>query len=107
MDKRELQIIQELMEELQGQMDHSEDDFAERLGRKKPGIEVTKIEAGPESEEELMEDSELEDAEEAMGKDLDGDMEMGEDPEHAAAVMGAMEDSPEESLKRRLMKLRG
>lgn len=97
MDKRELQIIQDLMEELQGQMDHSEEDFASRLGRKKPEIEVTKIEAGPKSEEDLMEDSELEDQEEAMGQDLDGDMEMGSE----------MKDSPEEALKRRLMKLRG
>ena len=44
MDRKELQLIQELMSELSDQMELGEDDFNERLGRKKPAIEVTKIE---------------------------------------------------------------
>lgn len=107
MDKKELQVIAELMDKLQEQMDPSEDDFAERLGRKKPGIEVVKVEG-------KMEDPDMEHAEEELGMDLDHDMEEGESPEHQAKVLGGMGDeddedmlSPEESLKRRIMKMRG
>lgn len=105
MDDRKLEIIQQLMEELQGEMEYSKDDFEERLGRKKPKVEVVKIEGKlPFGEEK---------AEEMFGEDLDGDSEMGEDPEHVAKVLDEGEDcdyeeemSPEASLKKRLMKLR-
>lgn len=99
MDKREMQLIMELMEELQDQMKYGEEDFSERLGRKKPEIDVIKVEG-------KMEDPKLEHMEEELGTDLDDDQEMGEDPEHMEMVLG--EDvSPEEKLKQRLMKLRG
>lgn len=96
-DKSELSVIRELMEKLVGEMSPSEDDFAERLGRKKPDLEVVKVGVGM--------DPKMEMAEEMSGKDLDGDMEEGEDPKHAAMVMDEGM-SPEEKLKQRLMKLR-
>lgn len=99
MDKRDLMAIQELMNELKDKMEFSEDDFNDRLGKPK-GVEVIKVEGGE------MPDKDLEDQEEMVGEDLDDDMEMGEDPVHAAKVLGAQND-PEEELKRRLMKLRG
>lgn len=91
-----LSVIKELMEKLVGEMEPTEDDFAERLGRKKPDLEVAKISVGVDPKEKM---------EEMTGKDMDDDMEMGEDPEHAAMVM---DDgmSPDEKLKQRLMKLR-
>ena len=101
MEDSKLAIIAELMEELQGKMDLDADDLESRLGRKKPGVEVTKIEG-----KLPMGDEELEQAEEMTGEDLDHDMEMGEDPEHAAMVLDES-TSPEEKLKQRLMKLRG
>jgi hypothetical protein len=77
MERDEMQIIKELMEELQDHMKYSEDDFGERLGRKKPEVEVMKIEAEP------ME-SEME------GVGMEDEME-----------------GPEDKLKKRLLKLRG
>jgi hypothetical protein len=106
MDNKELDIIKELMEQLQGEMQYGKDDFEERLGRKKPEMQVIKIEGELPKEG----DDELEEKEELLGRDLDGDMEQGEDPEHAAMVLGRdMEEklSPEDELKKRLMKLRG
>lgn len=74
--KDEFEIIMGLMEDLQDKMQYGEDDFSERLGRKKPDLEMMKVEVEPVEEmEEGYEDEE----------------EMG----------------PEESLKSRLMKLRG
>lgn len=96
MDKRELEVIQQLMEELKDQMEYGEDDFSERLGRKKPDIEVIKMEG------ELP----LEREEELEGEDLDNDMELGEDPEHAAMILDDEMMSPEDKLKKRIMKLR-
>lgn len=75
---RKLEIIQELMEQLQGMMDPSAEDFESRLGREKPTVEVLDLES-----EEPMEGSE--------DVAMDGDLEFG----------------PEEKLKSRLMKLRG
>lgn len=95
-----LKVIQQLMQELQDEMQYGEDDFAERLGKKKPDIEVVKVEGS------MDQDPMLEKKEEKLGMDLDGDMEMGEDPEHAEMVMGE-DEGPEEKLKNRLMKLRG
>lgn len=96
MEDRKFEIIQQLMEELQEYMQPSGEEIDERLGRKKPGVEVAKIEIGG---------PDLESKEEMLGEDLDGDMEMGEDPEHAAMILG--DESPEEKLKSRLMKMRG
>ena len=74
----EFEIIEKLMEELKEKMQYGEEDFAERLGKKKPEVEVTKIEGEmPLEGEELM----------------SGEMEIAE--------------SPEDKLKNRLLKLRG
>jgi hypothetical protein len=80
--KEQLEIIIGLMDELKEKMAYGEDDLSERLGRKKPEVEVMKmeVEADP------------------MG----GEMEEEEDDEE----MIASEESPEEKLKKRLMKLR-
>lgn len=101
MDEK-LKIIQELMEELKESMEYDSDDFDSRLGRKPKtrGVEIVKIEGS--------EDPEMEHEEEMLGEDLDHDMEMGEDPEHAAMVMDRGEEmSPEEKLKDRILKMRG
>ena len=87
MQKRELQLIQELMEELQGKMEHSEEDFNERLGRKPEAMAIEVEGEMPMGEEEMPD---------PMPMSMEGEMDM-EDEE---------EESPESSLKRRLMKLR-
>lgn len=84
MDDKTLEIIKELMEQLQDEMKPSAMDFDERLG-KKPKVEVIKVEGKLPGEEGL-------EKEEDMGMDLDSD--------------GEMEMGPEDSLKKRLMKLR-
>lgn len=73
-----LATIKKLMEELAGQMEYSSDDFEERLGRKKPDVEVSVVKGEiPDDEvEEIAEVPELE------------------------------EDDEEDSLKNRLMRLR-
>lgn len=86
MEDRKMQIIGQLMEELQELMEPDESDFSERLGREKPpGIEVMKVEGSI--------DPSLESEQE--GADLEEDEEMLE------------EESPEDKLKSRLLKLRG
>lgn len=87
MDKRELDLIAELMEALQGEMEYSEDDISERLGKKKPEIEVVKMEMGK-----------------PMGEMSEGSMDMDEEDEDMP-TMGMGDE--EEDLKERLMKLRG
>jgi division protein CdvB (Snf7/Vps24/ESCRT-III family) len=83
----ELKVIIDLMQDLQGKMEYGEEDFSDRLGRKKPGIEVTKIEGElPEELEEGFEDEPLVEEEE-IGIDAPIDAD--------------------EKLKQRLMKLRG
>ena len=96
-EKLELKLISQLMDQLQDEMEYDEDDFMSRLGKKKPDLEVVKIGGSiPEKMEEM------------VGKDLDGDMEEGEDPVHASMVLDeGAELSPEDKLKKRLMKLRG
>lgn len=85
MEDRKMQVISELMEELQELMQPDESDLSERLGREKPpGIEVMKLEGSVEPS--LEEDQE--------GADLEEDEEM-------------LEESPEDKLKSRLLKLRG
>ena len=85
MEGRKFEIIKQLMEELQEEMQYGEDDLSERLGRKKPGIEVMKIE-GEVGDGEMPEELGLESG--------DGEEEV-------------FEEGPEERLKSRLMKLRG
>lgn len=79
-EKVDLSVIKELMEQLISEMKPGVDDFEERLGHKKPDIEVVKVEAGESPFKEK------------MGMDLGEDMEE--------------EMSPEDKLKSRLMKLR-
>lgn len=67
------------MDQLQGEMDYDEDDFSARLGRKKPDLEVVKIEGDMPGK--------------GMDEMSDEDMEMDE--------------NPEDELKKRLMNLRG
>jgi len=89
MDKSELGIIQELMELLQDKMQYGEDDFNSRLGRKKPEVEVVKMEGDIPGGE--------------MGMDDSSGMDMGDDSDSS---MMEMDESPEDKLKRRLMKMR-
>lgn len=81
MEEKSMEIIKQLMEELQEQMAYSEDDLGERLGRKKPEVEVMKIEA---------------EGEPMMEGEMDEEM-----------PMDGMEESPEDKFKKRLMSLRG
>jgi hypothetical protein len=87
MDDRKMQIIQDLMDQLQEELKPSGDELGERLGR--PKIEVAQM------------DGDIGDPGPEMEAGEKGEMgEMGEDPDKE------MDDSPEESLRRRLMKLR-
>lgn len=95
MKDRELALIQELMEELQGQMEYDEDDLSERLGRKKPEVSAIKIEG----ELPLDEDESPE-----MDDEMD-ELDMEEADEQEDELEEEM--SPENDLKKRLMKLRG
>lgn len=82
--KQELQVIMDLMQDLQEKMSYGEEDFAERLGRKKPEAELEiKVEGG-----ELGN---------GHSEEPDLDDEMNAEVE---------EEGPEEKLKSRLMKLR-
>jgi hypothetical protein len=82
MESKKLEMIMKLMEELQDEMQYGEEDFSSRLGRKKPEIEVVRLEG----EMPLEESDEM-----GMADD------MGEE----------MDESPEMKLKSRLKKLRG
>lgn len=88
MQDKELSLIKMLMDELQGEMAYDKDDFESRLGRKKPELEVTKIEGELPLE--------------------DGDLEMEEEDE--MDMMTDPDESPEmpekEDLMQRLMRLR-
>jgi hypothetical protein len=97
--QKELDVIIDLMKDLQDKMQYGEDDFAERLGRKKPeGLEVAKVSVMP-------------------GEDDDKDMAMepdGDADDMAMMGHGGDEDcfedeekDPEADFKKRLMKLRG
>ena len=91
-NKLELKLISQLMDQLQSEMEYGEDDFSTRLGRKKPELEVVKIEGKmPAKPMETM----------------DEDMEMSGSPDTTSISMDEEALSPEEELKKRLMKLRG
>lgn len=104
---KDMQLIHDLMCQLQEAMGYDGDELEERLGRKKPGVEI-----------EIEGEMPMEKAEEMVGKDLDHDMEMGEDPEHVGKVLGDEMDFDDEEgmfkpksegmeLKKRLMAIRG
>lgn len=95
-EKKTLEIIKELMEQLQGEMSYGKDDFEERLGRKKPEIDVLKIE-GKMDPRKMGEMSESDDDDEDM---------MHPEDEDDAAFLDSREAGPEDELKKRLMKLR-
>ena len=92
MDNKELMLIQELMDKLSEEMEYGEDELSERLGRKKPEVEILKVESEIPLDEESIEMPELEE-----------DYEMEDESED----MFGEEKSPEDDLKKRLMKLRG
>lgn len=96
MDRKELEIIQQLMEELQGQMEDGPEDFDERLGRKKPDVEIMKIEG--KVDPNLMRDQE---DEEMMGEEEEPSVEMFGDEDDMEEM------SPEHDLMARIKKLRG
>jgi hypothetical protein len=96
MHSKKLEMIKSLMADLEEEMSYGEDELSDRLGRKKPDVEVVSIKGE-------IKDPALEGMEEKLGMDLDGDMEMDEGAEHEAMI----DDDPEEKLKSRLMKLRG
>lgn len=69
--KQDLEIIKELMDELISEMEPGEEDFAERLGRKKPEVGMMKIEVeGEEMPEEEMGFEEEEDEDSLLKKRL-------------------------------------
>ena len=80
MEENKFDVIMKLMEELKSEMQYSPDEIGERLGRKKPEIEVVKIE---------------------------GEIPM-EGMEEEMPEMGMMEEelSPADKLKKRLSKIR-
>ena len=94
MDKRELQIIEQLMEELKGQMEMGAEDYDHRLGREKPAVEVVKMEGSLPMDD----DDELEEPE--MEADSDESPMM-------ADIMPDEDMSPDEKLKQRILKMRG
>ncbi len=80
METKDLDVIIDLMKDLQEKMQYGEDDFSERLGRKKPDMEIAKVSVEPDMEPDSMDPME--------------DMEMEE-------------EDPDEKFKNRLMKMRG
>ncbi len=89
--KQQLQIIQDLMGQLQEKMEYGEDDFSSRLGRPKPEIEAVKIEGKLPME----------------GSPDEGEGEMPEMEAMEGHDDPMMDESPEDKLKKRLMRLRG
>ena len=95
MDDNKQRIIMELMKELADSMEFGKEDFESRLGRKKPDVEIMKIEGDIDADMMPIEQDEspmMEEESEDMDMMADGMQE---------------EESPEEKLKNRLMKLRG
>ncbi len=82
MNDRKMEIIQSLMEELQEMMEPGSEDFSERLGRPKPDVEISMSGEMPPDEDE----------------DMPTKSPMGDDMSD--------EDSPDEMLKNRIMKMR-
>jgi hypothetical protein len=87
--QKELSIIMDLMKKLQEKMQYGEEDFAERLGRKKApeAVEIAKVSIG-----------------ESKLPGMEGDMEGGLEEEED---MLEEDESPEAKLKNRILKLRG
>lgn len=94
MDKSELGIIQELMEFLQDKMQYGHDDLGDRLGRPKPEMAIMKVEGSMPGDDAMGDKMPTDDDQSPpMGMDPDKDDDMNEDPD--------------DSLKRRLMQMRG
>lgn len=125
MKDKDLELIAQLMEELQDKMEYNSDDFEERLGRKKPQVEVVKIEGKIplDKDSKYMDDSEDEEEYEMpMDEAIDehekligalkspnhrDDIEEIEEQSEELEEMYDEKESPEQELKRRLSKLRG
>ena len=107
MKSRELEIIQELMEELKDEMQYGEEDFSERLGKGKPKVEVMEIEAKMPMKGEGMMAKMLGDKMEE-GEEPEMEMEEDEEMDEFDPEMGSFisKDDPEDALKKRLLKLR-
>lgn len=87
--KKELMMIKELMDKLVEEMEPNASDFDEALGRKpemKPEVKSIEIQGV------IPEESEMED-------DMEDDSDMED-------MMEGESESPEEDLKRRIMKMR-
>lgn len=100
MENQKLKIIQELMSQLADEMEHSPDDLEHRLGRSKPEADVSIMKIGVDPLKEKM------GMDMSKDSDMDGDddsMEMGDSDED----MHDMPMDDEESLKQRLMRMRG
>jgi hypothetical protein len=92
MDDRKFELIHQLMDELQDEMSMSGDELGERLGRPKQ-VDVMKIHAEPDGDEASpMMSGKM------QGEDDDGGEGMEPD--------GDEMESPDDLLKRRLMKMR-
>jgi hypothetical protein len=78
MQRDEMEIISDLMEELKAAMGPSQDDFDERLGRQKPEAASIEIETSE-----------------------------GEFPEEEMSFEETAPESEEDKLKNRLLKIRG
>ncbi len=87
--QKELQMIQELMQELQEKMSYGKEDFEERLGRGKPHVEVMKLEGQMPGMDPL--EKKEDEVDDQGSEEMSDDMSM---------------DSEDDKLKNRLMKLR-
>lgn len=64
------------------------------------------LKKGLDKAEEMLEEPEMERAEEEMGEDLDGDMEIGEDSEHQDKVVGKMDLAEIEEMMSKLAEMK-
>jgi len=95
MSAEKLKLIQKLMDELITDMEPTQDDYMEKLGKKKPEIEVVKMEG-------KLPLGEMEDDMEGM------DHEMGDESMDFSSIMNMdKEDEEESDLKKKLMKIKG
>ena len=101
--KAKLEVVQELLQMAQEAMGEHVKSGMDSMMPKMSSVEVSapdeeSLSEGLDMANGLVENPELEDAEELLGKDLDDDMEEGEDEEHREAVLG--EDDEDEDKKK-------
>lgn len=71
MDKKELELIHEMMGKLIDEMQPGEDDFSERLGRKKPAIAIEIEKESPMEEDIPMSMDDLDSDHSDDGEEMD------------------------------------